>query len=156
MANKVQTAAEVEESKLARAAEVQLTKIDDLVKAATNAAMKPWKVAVRWLTGVVVALALGAGVSGYLYANQYSLTEQVQSQATAAQRQATSFQKAAIAGCEYQNTRAADDSGNWDFFLDILLKGNTNAYDLHEESVIKSHVAQVDAPRDCIKAYSGS
>lgn len=148
MANKVQTAAEVEESKLARAAEIQLTKIDDLVKAATNAAMKPWKVAVRWLTGVVVALAIGAGVSGYLYANQYSLTEQVQ-------QQAQTLQKAAITGCESQNMRSAADSGNWDFFLDILLKGNTNKYDLHEEAVIKSHIAQVDAPRDCVKAYSG-
>jgi hypothetical protein len=161
MANRVPTAAEAEaaaevvtaaavaESKLALAAEAQLTKLDGLVKTATDSALKPWKKAVRWLTGLVVAFAIGTGVMGVLYAQEYSTTQQVSALAHA-------NQQAALSGCLAANSRAAADRGNWDLFLDILLKGNTNAYDLHEESVIKSHVAQVDAPRDCIKAYSGS
>lgn len=137
-----QTPAEIEESKLVHAAELQLQRINTIV----DAAMKPWKRAVRWLTGIVIALAIGAGVSGYLYTQQEALTHQVQSQAQI-------IQSGAITGCEQQNISNANDVANWDYFIGILAKGDTKPADLREVQVIEHHIAAVDAPRNCEAIY---
>ena len=129
-----QTPAEVaEESRLVKAAEVQLVLIDNIVKNA----MKPYKRAVRWLTGIVVALAIGAGVSGFLYANQVGLTHSVQ--------------QATISSCNASNTRAAADAGNWSFFMGVALAGNTNAADIAEGRKILMHIEEIDAPIPCTR-----
>jgi hypothetical protein len=142
------TAAAVAESKLALAAEAQLIKLDGLVKTATDSALKPWKKAVRWLTGLVVAFAIGTGVMGILYEQEYSTTQQVSALSHA-------NQQAALAGCEASNSRAAADQGNWDLFVTLALKGNTNPAAIADGKEIVSRVATVDMPRDCAKAYGG-
>lgn len=137
-----QTPAEIEESKLVHAAELQLTRINNIVESA----MKPWKIAVRWLTGIVIALVLGAGLSGYLYLSQVQTSHAVQANQNA-------LRASVVAGCEAQNARSANDVANWNYFIGVLAKGDTKPADLQEVKVIEAHIAAVDAPRNCEAEY---
>jgi hypothetical protein len=131
-----------EPTKLVDLADRQLAQIDAIVEKA----LKTPKRSIRWLQGVVAVLVLGATFIAYLYFNQVNLTHSVQ-------QQSHSIQQGSIASCEAGNLRAATDAANWNYFIDILVKGDTKPADLAEVKVIKAHIAKADASRDCNAVY---
>jgi hypothetical protein len=134
---------------LVERAERQLTLLDNIVKRA----LKWPKRMIVILVVTCVLLAGGLGAISYLYASQSALTAQVQAQADSARHEAAVIQNAVIAGCEYNNRRDAADIGNWNFFINLALTGNKNPAAPAAAALLRTHIANADAPRDCQKEY---
>lgn len=118
---------------LLRAANEQVTR---LIKAARMARIQIWT-----LTAVCVVLVIACVAGGFIVNGEFTLTHKIRD--------------SAVAGCEQGNAQKQADKNNWDFFLSLLLKGNTNATDRAEAKLLEAHIAKADAPRDCAKAYGG-
>lgn len=124
---------EVEESNLVKVAYTQISLLEKAVR---------WtKFQIRVIGGLCVVLLAGAVIIGFLYANQVSL--------------AHTLQLGSIAGCEQSNIQRATDKDNWDYFLAILLRGNTNKTYAALGKQIEAHVDEGDKMRNCISAYGG-
>lgn len=118
---------------LLRAADEQVAR---LIAAARMTRIQLWT-----LTAVCVILVIGYVAGGFLVAGEFSLTHKVQD--------------SAVSGCQQGNAERAADKANWDFFLALLLKGNTSPTDQAEARQLEAHIARADAPRDCAREYGG-
>lgn len=136
--------------KLQTAAELQLRRIEEAVKASLK-----WPKRFLALLAATCVLLLGAtGFTSYLYVNQASVTATAQAAAQAAKVEAQVVRRDAIQACEDRNRRILASTANWDFFVDLALRGDTKPKDIAAGNALKAHVARTNVPQDCVKEFS--
>lgn len=131
---------------LMQAAQKQVGQLQAEVQAGRKAqqellkAQRWTKVQVRILGAVAIALLVVVGILGTSLTRQADLYGKLHDQQ--------------VQSCQYGNSERASEKRVWDSFIDLLLKGNKDPVDIQKGKQFKEFIAQVDAPRNCRRAFA--